>query len=79
MISLLASYEELTKQIRSSTASAADVIPSIRALTRLLEKTAETDHGVKTLKAKLLEAVKKRFSDTDSERLYTIATVLDPR
>ncbi|XP_032358832.1 zinc finger BED domain-containing protein 4 [Etheostoma spectabile] len=79
MISLLAPFEELTHQISSSTASVADVIPSIRALTRLLEKTAETDHGVKTSKATLLEAVQNRFSDIQSKRLYTIATVLDPR
>ncbi|XP_035984217.1 zinc finger BED domain-containing protein 4-like [Fundulus heteroclitus] len=79
MISLLAPFEELTHQISSSTASAADVIPSIRALTRLLEKAAETDHGVKTSKAALLEAVQNRFSDIQSKRLYTIATVLDPR
>lgn len=59
MILLLAPFEELTQQISSSTASAGDVIPSIRALTHLLEKTAETDHGVKTSKATLLEAVQK--------------------
>lgn len=79
MISLLAPFEELTQQISSSTASTADVIPSIRALTRLLEKTAETDQGVKTSKATLLEAVQKRFSDIESERLYAVATILDPR
>lgn len=79
MISLLAPFEELTQQISLSTASAADVIPSIRALTRLLEKTAETDQDAKTSKATLLEAVQKRFRDIESERLYTIATVLDPR
>lgn len=78
MISLLTPFEELTQQISSSTASAADVIPSIRALTRLLEKTA-TDDDVKTAKATLLEAVQKRFRDIEAERLYTIATVLDPR
>ena len=48
MISILAPFEELTQQISSSTASAADVILCIRALTRLLEKTVESDHGVKT-------------------------------
>ncbi|XP_029307720.1 zinc finger BED domain-containing protein 4 [Cottoperca gobio] len=79
VISLLAPFEELRQQISSPTASAADVIPSIRALTRLLEKTEETDHDVKTLKATLLEAVQKKFSDLESERLYTIAAVLDPR
>ncbi|XDV25728.1 hypothetical protein PO909_029596 [Leuciscus waleckii] len=75
----VAPFEELTQQISSSTASTADVIPSIRALTRLLEKTAETDHGVKTPKGTLLEAVQKRFCDIESERLHSIATILGPR
>ncbi|KAK0138931.1 Zinc finger BED domain-containing protein 4 [Merluccius polli] len=79
MISILAPFEELTQQISSSTASAADVIPCVRALTRLLEKTVESDHGVKTSKAVLLEAVKKRFADIDTQKLYAIATMLDPR
>ena len=79
MISLLDPFDELTHKISESTASAADVIPSIKALTRLLEKTQEIDHGVKTVKATLLESVKKRFKDIESEPLYTIATLLDPR
>ncbi|XP_073718457.1 zinc finger BED domain-containing protein 4 [Misgurnus anguillicaudatus] len=44
-----------------------------------LNKEAETDHGVKTTKIALLEAVSSRFSQADSEPLYCIATVLDPR
>ncbi|KAJ4925399.1 hypothetical protein JOQ06_018131, partial [Pogonophryne albipinna] len=56
-----------------------DVIPSIKALTRLLETTAETDHGVKTSKATLLEAIQRLFGDICSQRLYAIATLLDPR
>ena len=71
MISLLDPFDELTHKISESTASAADVIPSIKALTRLLEKTQETDHGVKTVKATLLESV-KRFKDIESEPLYTM-------
>lgn len=46
----------------------ADVIPLLAALKRLLNKEAETDHGVKTTK-----------SAPHSEPLYCIATVLDPR
>lgn len=78
-ITILAPFEELTKEISSSSASAADVIPCVRALTRLLEKTAETDHGVKTAKSVLLDAVQRRFADIDAQKLYTIATMLDPR
>lgn len=79
LISLLAPFEELTNQISSSTATAADVIPAIRALSRLLRKQTDTDQGVKTTKATLLQALERRFSDIESEPLYTIATVLDPR
>lgn len=79
MTSLLAPFEELTQQISSSSATAADVIPSIKSLTRLLEKTAESDHGVKTSKTTLLEAVRRRFADIGSENLYVVATIMDPR
>ncbi|XP_063738091.1 zinc finger BED domain-containing protein 4-like [Eleginops maclovinus] len=79
MTSLLAPFEELTQQISSSSATAADVIPSIKALTRLLEKTADSDHGVKTSKTTLLEAVRRRFADIGSENLYVVATIMDPR
>lgn len=79
VLTLLAPFEELTKEISSSTATAADVIPAITVLKRLLEKRADTDFGVGTTKATLLEAVQRRFSDVEKEPLYTLATVLDPR
>ncbi|XP_060769444.1 zinc finger BED domain-containing protein 4-like [Neoarius graeffei] len=78
-LSLLAPFEQLTKEISSSKASAADVIPLLAALTRLLKKESETDHGVKTTKSALLEAVNRRFCQADTEPLFCIATVLDPR
>uniref|UniRef100_A0A1A8L6Z7 Uncharacterized protein n=2 Tax=Nothobranchius pienaari TaxID=704102 RepID=A0A1A8L6Z7_9TELE len=62
-------FEELTKEICSSTASAADVIPSVLVLKRLLAKDAAADHGVKTTKARLLEAVSKRFADIKKDPL----------
>ncbi|XP_067300896.1 zinc finger BED domain-containing protein 4-like [Pseudorasbora parva] len=79
VLSLLAPFEQITKEISSSDASVADIIPLLAALKRLLNKEAETDHGVKTTKSALLEAVSTRFSQADSEPLYCIATVLDPR
>lgn len=79
IVSLLAPFEQMTKEISSAKASAAEVIPLIAALKRLLGKEVETDHGVKTAKKTLLEAVKKRFQDTESNPLYCIATILDPR
>lgn len=57
----------------------ADFIPILAALKRLLHKEAETDHGVKTTKNAHFDAVNMPFSKADSEPLYCIATVLDPR
>ena len=60
----------ITNKISSSTASAADVIPAIGALTCLLQKRVETDSSVKTSKATLLEAIWRKFSDIDSKPLH---------
>ncbi|XP_047222504.1 zinc finger BED domain-containing protein 4-like [Girardinichthys multiradiatus] len=79
MTTLLEPFEELTKEICSSTASAADVIPSVMVLKRILTKETAADHGVKTTKDTLLEAVTKRFADIEEEPLYSLATVIDPR
>ncbi|KAJ8349041.1 hypothetical protein SKAU_G00276300 [Synaphobranchus kaupii] len=74
-----ADYDLPATLISSSEASAADVIPSVRALRRLLSKEADTDHGVKTTKTALLEAVNKRFDQIESDPIFCIATSLDPR
>ena len=79
MITLLAPFEQLTRDISASEASAADVIPSVIALKRLLSKAVDTDQGVKTTKAKLLESVDKRFTECQYNPLFLIATLLDPR
>jgi hypothetical protein len=54
MISLHAPFKEMP-QISSSTASAADITPFIRALSRLLERTAGMDKGATTIEASMLE------------------------
>ena len=46
MSTLLAPFEQLTREISSSTASVADVISSVMALKHLPNKTADTDRGV---------------------------------
>uniref|UniRef100_A0A665VZJ8 HAT C-terminal dimerisation domain-containing protein n=1 Tax=Echeneis naucrates TaxID=173247 RepID=A0A665VZJ8_ECHNA len=76
---LLTPLEEFTKEISSSTAAASDIIPSITVLKRLLERTADTDHGGGSSKSTLLEAVQRWFSEIEKEHLYKLATVLDPR
>lgn len=78
ILSLLAPFEQLTKEI-SSDATVADVIPLIAALKCLLSKEVETDHGVKTMKSTLLESVSTHFTEIYSDPMHFIATILDPR
>ncbi|XP_077083328.1 zinc finger BED domain-containing protein 4-like [Siphateles boraxobius] len=78
-VTLLAPFEELTREVSSHKATTSDVIPSVEALKRLLNKSLSTDSGVKTTKATLLEAVKQRFNSIYTEPLYVVATILDPR
>lgn len=79
LLTILDPCEQLTKDISSATATAADVIPSIEALKRLLNKTVVTDHGIKTSKSTLLQAIEQRFSHICTEPLFYLATILDPR
>lgn len=79
MLTLLEPFEELTREISESDASAADVIPSLKALIRYMSKTVDSDHGVKTTTSCLLEAVTTRFAHIENEPLYTLATILDTR
>ncbi|KAL1278883.1 hypothetical protein QQF64_025556 [Cirrhinus molitorella] len=79
MITLLAPFEQLTREISSAEASAADVIPAVVALTRLLGKSSDADRGVRTAKEILLKAVSDRFSGVQCEPLYLVATMLDAR
>uniref|UniRef100_A0A8C1E953 ADP-ribosylation factor-like 8 n=3 Tax=Cyprinus carpio TaxID=7962 RepID=A0A8C1E953_CYPCA len=66
-------------EIRKEDASAADIIPLLETLKSLLSKEADSDHGVKTMKKALLEAVQKQFRNTTSNHMCCIATVLDLR
>ncbi|ROL50877.1 Zinc finger BED domain-containing protein 4 [Anabarilius grahami] len=79
IIIVLATFEELTRQISSSSSSAAEVIPSVTVLKRLLARENEGDTGIKTMKTTLLEAAQKRFKNIENEPLYAVATLLDPR
>ncbi len=54
MVSILQPFEELTKEISSLKSSVADVIPSISALKRLLERESDSEHRVKPSKQTLL-------------------------
>lgn len=76
---VLGPFEELTQKVSSLDAMAADVIPAITVLLRFLSWETEKDHSIKTMKGTLAVAVKKRFGDIDGNRLYSIATLLNPK
>lgn len=76
---VLAPFEELTRRVSSSTATAADIISAITVLLRFLSRETDEDQGVRTMKGTLLAAVKARFGDSESNPNYTLATLLDPR
>lgn len=72
-------FEEFTRKVSSATASAADVIPSVTVLRRLLSTETEADSGIKTMKKTHLEAIDKCFSTVEDEPLYALPRLLDPR
>lgn len=76
---VLKPFQELTTEVSAASATAADVIPSVRVLTRFLSNQSEAHRGIQTMKATLLGAVRTRFSHVESEPLYAVATLLDSR
>ncbi len=79
MVNVLAPFEEMTRQVSSSDALASDVIPAVTVLQRLLLKQMDEDHGIKTMKSTLHDALQRRFSNMEQNPLYCIASLLDPR
>ncbi|XP_039619094.1 zinc finger BED domain-containing protein 4-like [Polypterus senegalus] len=79
IITLLAPFKKLTKEICQSEALASNVIPSVNALKRLLTKSTHTDFGVKTSKSALFDAVNNRFIEIYTESMHCVATIVDPR
>ncbi|XP_035811793.1 zinc finger BED domain-containing protein 4-like [Amphiprion ocellaris] len=78
-VQVLAPFEELTREVSSSSPSASDVIPMVQVLKRLLSRPEEADEGIRTIKGTLLEAVRRRFTHLETEPIYSVATLLDPR
>ncbi|XP_051548034.1 zinc finger BED domain-containing protein 4-like [Myxocyprinus asiaticus] len=72
---VLAPFEMTTREVSASSASVADVIPIVFSVgkTRLIRGLRQD------MKCTLLDAVNRRFNDVESEPLYSVATLLDPR
>ncbi|XP_016392213.1 zinc finger BED domain-containing protein 1-like isoform X2 [Sinocyclocheilus rhinocerous] len=62
--------EHVEPRFEMPSATAADVIPAITVLRRVLSREDDDDQGIKTMKRTLLEAVEKRFADVETEPLF---------
>ena len=78
VINILTPIEEITRNVSAEAASISQVIPLVRALTKVLGKEVE-DTGVRSMKNKMLDSLRSRFNDIEEKDFLVIATLLDPR
>ena len=77
---MLKPFEEATEAISSKGSSAALTIPVVNSLVHFLDTTAdEDDVGVRNMKRKILSSFHSRFSGMETNKLYTLPMLLDPR
>lgn len=78
VVQILKIFEEATVAASSDHASASIVIPIVNSIIRSLE-TEDNDSGVSQMKRQMLVSLHARFADIESNKLYVMATILDPR
>ncbi|CAK1603352.1 unnamed protein product [Parnassius mnemosyne] len=81
-VAILKPFEEITKELSSATAIIASVIPLIYTLKNTLEtekSKEETSENFKLMITKMIQDINVRFQDIENNKIYTIATYLDPR
>lgn len=78
VIKLLQPFEEATKDISSESSSIALFIPIVNSLNRLLQ-IQEEDHGIMLMKRKMLSSMENRFGNCETQEIYCLSTILDPR
>ncbi|GBP85051.1 Zinc finger BED domain-containing protein 4 [Eumeta japonica] len=77
-IELLKPFEEITKIISSSCSSVSEVIPHLKTLQKYLEMYYDENKKIMEMKALLENDLNIRF-DMDHNKIFTLATLLDPR
>lgn len=77
-IELLKPFEEITKIISSSCSSVSEVIPHLKTLQRYLEIYNDEHKEIMQMKVMLENDLKSRF-DLEHNKVFTLATLLDPR
>ena len=78
IIRVLKPFEEETRKLSKQDASISTVIPFVTMIIKSLEDTEE-DRGVLTWKRALKKNIETRFSEIESQKHYTMATILDSR
>ena len=61
MVKVLSYIEEITKSISCDLASVSMIIPFIHGLRLTLEKNDDSDRGVSTMKADMLQSLNDRY------------------
>ncbi|KAK7004708.1 zinc finger BED domain-containing protein 4 [Biomphalaria glabrata] len=77
-VAVLQPFEEVTREVSAAAASISIVIPLVHVL-KTFPLREGNDKGIKNMKSTLLECLNSRFENLDNNRLYSIATLLDPR
>ena len=70
--------KEITQSISSGNSCVSVVIPFVRALRKHLESSDESDKGIRTMKASMLDSLTNCYSDVESKEALVLASILDP-
>ena len=80
VVKVLKPFEEATTAVSAEGSSAALIIPVVNSLIHFLENmTSDEDEGIRTMKGKMLLSIKTRFAAMETNKLYLLPTLLDPR
>ena len=82
LVHVLQPFEEATHEAHGEYSSAAVIIPIVNSLQQSLTTTVESttdDHGITRMKQEMLLSLNRRYQNMETNKLYALATVLDPR
>lgn len=78
VINILMPIEEITKKISADSSTISQIVLLVRNLTKVLEEQ-DDDHGVRTMKHKMLESLNVRFGTIEDIEFLSLATLLGSR
>lgn len=78
-VSLLRPFEEVTRKMSSSDCLLSEVIPTANMLKHFLSDSAAHPAGLGTMIETLQNSLSERFANIENNKLYQLATILDPR